>query len=470
MNNRRFKPIYKNPTVNADSFDKRRFNELLHMSKGLQNVRKQGKIPHFEQLMGDVWSSFFKSSPKLIEREEISPELYLNHSLMERVLDDESYQETHQYTTLDDFHSALSTIGFSQKLTEWINEMIENNNDLQQAYQKLIDQQQSKTDSEQFQEAMQQFSEKMSQCMNNQGIISQMLKESVDETKKIEQNLKDLFSGIKAGNGSKDELKLMPLRDQFALAEYLKNNYKMKKIAEWAGRFKAIARSKQKSISKESIARSGVAIGSDIDSLLASELTLINHPAAKMDFLKRFAEGQTLQYQKRGKQTLGKGPIILCLDQSGSMERLDSQSKGFALALMSIAKHQRRDFALITFNRKSIVRQYPKGKISTKQMIELCEHFLGGGTDFQSPLSEALKLLKGSRFKNADIVFVTDGEAGLGNDFLKLFYENKKKMGFEVVSILIGNHANEETVNLFSEKVFKAKDFADSEAHEVFKI
>ena len=28
--------VYKNPTINADSFDKRRFNELLHMSKGLQ--------------------------------------------------------------------------------------------------------------------------------------------------------------------------------------------------------------------------------------------------------------------------------------------------------------------------------------------------------------------------------------------------------------------------------------------------
>ncbi|WP_443258258.1 vWA domain-containing protein [Virgibacillus sp. L01] len=66
--------------------------------------------------------------------------------------------------------------------------------------------------------------------------------------------------------------------------------------------------------------------------------------------MRKFVEGQTMVYDKKGKETLGKGPIILCLDESGSMRDLESQSKGFALALISYAKKQKRDFALISFS------------------------------------------------------------------------------------------------------------------------
>lgn len=83
----------------------------------------------------------------------------------------------------------------------------------------------------------------------------------------------------------------------------------------------------------------------------------------KTDFLRRFAEGETLQYEQKGKEALGKGPIILCLDQFGSMSGLDTQFKGFALAQMSVAL-TKRDFALILFSNQARTIEYPKGKIS----------------------------------------------------------------------------------------------------------
>ena len=107
--------IYQKPTINADTFDKRRYNELLHMSKGLQKVKNEGKeLPFFDQLMGDMWSSFYKNSPQLLDQEDLNPELSNNHQIMERVLNDDLFQETHEYTKLDDLHSALSTVGFSE--------------------------------------------------------------------------------------------------------------------------------------------------------------------------------------------------------------------------------------------------------------------------------------------------------------------------------------------------------------------
>ena len=39
--------VYKNPTVNADSFDKRQFNSLLNKSKGLQELKGERKTLYF---------------------------------------------------------------------------------------------------------------------------------------------------------------------------------------------------------------------------------------------------------------------------------------------------------------------------------------------------------------------------------------------------------------------------------------
>ena len=172
----------------------------------------------------------------------------------------------------------------------------------------------------------------------------------------------------------------------------------MKEIADWAGRFKQIARKKQKSKHSESMERSGVTLGNDIERLLPMEFGLYMHPITKNDFLRRFVEGQTMQYEQKGHEVLGKGPIILCLDQSGSMYKLDTQSKGFTLALMSIARKQRRDFCLILFSTRTQIYKYEKGKIKGSDMVNLARTFLGGGTNFALPLDRSNEYNKRKSF------------------------------------------------------------------------
>lgn len=158
-----------------------------------------------------------------------------------------------------------------------------------------------------------------------------------------------------------------------------------------------------------------VTLGNDIEKLLPMELGLYTHPITKNDFLRRFVEGQIMQYEQKGHKVLGKGPIVLCLDQS----------KGFTLALMSIARKQRRDFCLILFSTRTQIFKYKKGKIKSSDMINLAQTFLGGGTDFALPLERAMDVINESRFKQADVVFVTDGEDRVKDSFLEVF--NKKK-------------------------------------------
>ena len=183
--------------------------------------------------------------------------------------------------------------------------------------------------------------------------------------------------------------------------------------------------------------RTGVTIGNDIERLLPMGMGLCTYPTTKNDFLRRFVEGQMMMYEQKGQEVVGKGPIILCLDQSGSMRNLDTQSKGFTLALMSIARRQRRDFCLILFSTRIQVFKYEKGKIKSSDMVKLAQTFLIGGTDFSLLLSKSLSTINESRFKQSDVVFVTDGEDGIKDSFLEEFNKKKREKDFNVLSLLI---------------------------------
>ncbi|MGJ9459000.1 vWA domain-containing protein [Oceanobacillus sp. CF4.6] len=138
--------------------------------------------------------------------------------------------------------------------------------------------------------------------------------------------------------------------------------------------------------------------------------------------------------------------LDLCLDQSGSMQRLDTQAKGFALALMSIAKKQKRDFAFIPFSSRAYKYVYKKGKIKGKDMVELCQNFIGGGTNFEAALRKGTEAIQNSSFKKADIVFVTDGEARVSEEFLQYFQEHKQEKEFQILSLLIGTNRDYRTI------------------------
>ncbi len=473
---------YKNESVlNTDSFDKRRFKKIFDMSQGLKKLSVDGELPTFEPLLGDIWGSLFKMKPEITE-EEVPEYLQPNRSLMEKIMNDESFEDYREFTRLDDLSSAIGTIKFGEKTNEWIKEQKERDEELRKQMEELqrLQNQLQKQErqngagngnqqlQQDIQKAMGDLNQHLQKSLqNNSHNFSQAMAQAMQETQQTKENLKSLLGGTNAGSGDA-ELKKVPLREQISLAEKIAHNAKMKQIAEWAGRFKQIARKKQKSKHDESIERSGVTLGNEIDRILPMELAMYSNSATKNDFLRRFAEGEVMQYEQKGKEQLGKGPIVLCLDQSGSMDHLDTQSKGFALALMSIARKQRRDFALILFSNKIKTHLYERGRISTKDMVKIAQTFLNGGTNFERPLKESLEVINKSRFKNADVIFVTDGEDNVRGPFLERFDEKKKEKKFNVLSLVIGER--DRTVKQFSDKVIRIKSFNDKGSFEAFEI
>lgn len=477
--------------LNTDAFDIRRYQEIKDMSSKLQQLEDEGKelIPSFPSLMGDIWASLYKMKPKVLD--DVKDGLQTNKTIMEHIMADESFQQFQETTRLDDLTSAIGSVKFSEKTQEWLVLQEKQNQQMQQAMEEIrnmqkqiqqeklnmqqneqnglsTDKNQKKVEKKQksLQQAIDELDQQLQQGFNYS--FSQALSGAARETKEAKDGLTSLVDGLKAGSGEA-ELQKVPLRDKIKLAEILADNPKIKKIAQWAGRFKSIARKKQKSKSKDSIEHSGVTMGNSVEKLLPMELGFYSSPATKMDFLRRFAEGQTMVYDQKGKEELGKGPIILCLDQSGSMSSLDNQSKGFALALMSIARKQKRDFAMIPFSRQAKKYVYKKGKITPFDMVEMATNFLGGGTMFDRPLEYALGVIEDSRFRKADIIFVTDGEADLRKEFVENFNKKKQEKAFGVLSVVLGCE-NTSTVRQFSDTVVRASNLMDENALKAFEI
>jgi hypothetical protein len=91
--------------------------------------------------------------------------------------------------------------------------------------------------------------------------------------------------------------------------------------------------------------------GADLARALPAELAKLCPPRHRLDFMRSFLERQVLQYQLSGNETLGRGPLVLLLDKSASMEGTkDIWSTALALALLEHAHAERRPFVLVDFN------------------------------------------------------------------------------------------------------------------------
>jgi uncharacterized protein with von Willebrand factor type A (vWA) domain len=482
--------------LNTDTYDKRSFERLYEMSPKLQEIEAKGEkaFPGFMNLFGDQWASLFKADP------QINPEAAgkaLNHKpLVQRVMESEEYEKLRSSTQLDDFSSAIGALSMAENTVKYIQarqekddklkEMMEQQKELQKKQrknQKEMDKQEiqkgkptkyRENKKKSLEEELQNLQQQMSQQLANNMPPGEMIQEAQQEAQETKDSLENLMSGPQAGSG-KGELEKIPLRNQLELAQQLKMMPEIKKVAEWAGRFKAIARKKQKSKTVDSIERGGIKQGDNPELLLPTELSLLRNKVTRLDFYRRFAEKETLQYASYGKEPTGKGPIVLCLDQSSSMEDRKEEAAGFALAVAMIAKSQKRDFAYIPFSNfvgnKLII---PKGKLSPNNIVRIATEFMGGGTDFKSPLKTSVEIIESrERFKNADIIFITDGESNVDNKFMDYYSKKKKSLEFQCQSCVIGRLGpnEEEVLEKFSDEIFSAGNLLETaENSGVFKV
>ena len=236
------------------------------------------------------------------------------------------------------------------------------------------------------------------------------------------QDVKKTSELIEAWGTEPEQLTQLPAEQRLELAQKLAGKDKLKKLARMLGRFRLMAIHSQKSTINHGLDEVyDMETGSDLEKVLPSELVNLCHPVLKKQFQRKFTEGQLLQYNLRGRENAGKGPIVCCVDSSGSMEGdRELWAKAVALALLEIAQMQKRPFAVIFFGSawealETIEIQKGEQNILDK-VIQIAEYFLNGGTDFEKPLNAAIELSEKTEFKKADIVFVADGKCGVSDE------------------------------------------------------
>ena len=208
-----------------------------------------------------------------------------------------------------------------------------------------------------------------------------------------------------------------------AYRKALTANPKLRKVAELAGRLRIRARAKQRTKVKyvpESIV--DVTIGGEIERLLPVELGGLVMPETELLLLRKLTEREALQYEMEGEEELDRGPVILAVDGSGSMAGIRNEwAMAVAIAVLEIAAMQRRPFVLMHFDhqlQKTFTVEKPSA-LKLDKLIEMVSFFSNGGTDFCAPLKAATEIIQSGKQKNgmfarADVMLVTDGQAGWG--------------------------------------------------------
>ena len=129
------------------------------------------------------------------------------------------------------------------------------------------------------------------------------------------------------------------------------------------------------------------------------------------------------------------GPIIVCLDTSGSMMGArETVAKAMVLECMRQSRSQQRACYLYSFSGPGDCQELEL-KLNATGLQGLLEFLSGsfhGGTDVDEPFNRALVRLSEAEWQNSDILLVTDGEIAPPNEeLIANLNEAKEEMGLK---------------------------------------
>jgi hypothetical protein len=153
-----------------------------------------------------------------------------------------------------------------------------------------------------------------------------------------------------------------------------------------------------------------VELGSDVGRLLPSELVHLGEPT-EVVLLDAIAGNRALQYAMKGSDEAGKGPLVIALDESGSMHGSRGKwAKAATVALIRTAWEDKRVCAVVHWSTSVTTRILRPG--DSAGLLAVLKHWFGAGNRCQLALDNSADLVdqlqaKGDR--GADVILVTDG-------------------------------------------------------------
>jgi len=199
----------------------------------------------------------------------------------------------------------------------------------------------------------------------------------------------------------------------------LERNQRLKALSEKIGRHsKTRSKATMKADGqKPAVSYDGIYNSDNLKTILPSELALYADKRTRTEFLRRLSDRQVLCYRPAPDRSAAdgndkdKGPVIICLDTSGSMHGIpEAVSKAATLAIIGWASKEKRETLIISFSVKFEVLRisHPEKESEMKKIVDFLSSSFHGGTDIGQALSFAISETAGRKLKNADILTISD--------------------------------------------------------------
>ena len=467
-----FKSTLKTDRVLKSTKIEKAIFDDLYSDTDLEEYSDKGKkkLKSFDSLIEDIFQSIYGLRPRCVDEKDISAiSKEFNKSILSDLMDDEKFSavksvcegkelpaigatEEFTQTLLDNIGSLMNkaTKGNGQvnglETMEQDKAMLEENlrrilKDLELAPQN----QQADIEKKAVKTAN-KILEKNEQIQNFSNLIKNGLRQNNKKVKEIISlsvdsalnRAKEIKNTVAAWGTDRGEMKKNPVNME--ILKRTANSYKLKYIAQFLGRYKEMLNSKR--LAGYTCGRGekyDIEYGNNINRALTSELSMLANSMLIPLFLRKYQNKSLKQYRKREPEYKGKGDIIVCLDESKStFGENNAYGMAIAMVLYEICKINHSNFALIHFASDTKVDYFPKDEQADPQKILDCaETFLNGGTNFEAPLREVFSLYSSGMLEKPDIVFITDGECSVSDEFLELFDEFKADTGAKLTGILL---------------------------------
>lgn len=239
--------------------------------------------------------------------------------------------------------------------------------------------------------------------------------------------------------------------DFAALATQLQGNTQIKDLARKMGR-DYISEEKKRKARVPQASRSevhGTHRSDDLMRVLPSELLNLEDETLETIFYARLLEKNLLSYELQGvtyidseesfQQDKRTGPVVACLDTSGSMQGEPLlKAKALLLAIANILKKEDRSLHVLLFGSSGEIREFSMAAHNDAVgLLGFLQQGFGGGTDFETPIRRALAIVTEQKdYKKADVLMISDGDCALSPEFSATLQQQKATLDCSVYSVL----------------------------------
>ena len=419
----------------SDSYDRRTWNEIVADAPSIADLAESGErlVPHFGALVQDMFLALFKMNPVMRKSGDVRLAAALNRTILEQIVPSAPFQALRSRTALEEDKAAIAAIVMSEHAFEMMkSEKLINRNEMLDLWNLARQEQDLEARAEAVKAVNEMQESQQGEDESGEGKDQATKKEltemadAAERAAKVSEarlNQKSRQFETQLKGADQTALKRMQLRtgelaaeiDQAAedshdfsrefgqggrvaagarleLGRRLARNKKLGELARMVGRFKQDARALKRKTLERGVAEAyDIELGAELGRLIPAELLAMHHPVLKRDFHRRVLEGTVLQYRLRDDEQKGKGPMVVCIDVSSSMQGdKEMWSKAVALTLMDIARRQRLLFRAVMFSSGDVslkvldLNRERRYAPDLNKVVEMAEYFPGGGTDFET--------------------------------------------------------------------------------------